>query len=112
MLFYFSLRCYFLEKVNSKREFKHEKINRKISYRGIGRVVLLAGCTPTPKAMDTHPASWGNYKCVAFSHSYLKAVGLGWGGATERRARINSIAKCRAHSAQPDSCHIVRCHSA
>ncbi|ACJ18374.1 hypothetical protein [Coxiella burnetii] len=80
---------------------------------GVLALALLAGCTPhTHDIYLTHPAHWHNYKCAVHDvHLPSSYHTMGW-AVTEHQARLNGLAKCRAHSLQPATCHVVHCHVA
>lgn len=61
-------------------------------------------------SMATYSGSWGNYKCTAASKKPGGHTAVGW--ATDRDdAEENALDKCRAHSADPQSCYVTKCYS-
>lgn len=69
-------------------------------------VLLIAGCSGYGGSSDTG-ANWGNYKCTAMSSS---GSSTGW-ATSQGHARDNALQKCRARSANPNSCQISNCIS-
>ncbi|WP_267256698.1 hypothetical protein [Coxiella endosymbiont of Ornithodoros maritimus] len=82
---------------------------------GVLALPLLAWCTTRPPHTHdlylTHLASWHNYKCVVHDAHVPSYHTIDW-AVTEHQARLNGLAKCRAHSLQPATCHVVHCHVA
>jgi len=65
--------------------------------------LALQGCSKGPEKYSS--GSWTNYKCTAKSGAHRAT---GW-STRKSAAKGNAMDKCRSHSANPSSCHIVQC---